>query len=98
MQRIGSQRNIEELKQEILNGVRKFEENQQNVIMENMRELEKLQMPSLIYLRRMAVKYRLDRIYSQIVSILIYIQHIITGKPVYKNVLEAAIDAEKVHL
>lgn len=93
MQRLGSLRNVRALYAQWWESVRRLTREQQNQIKAHVNELEKQRAP-FTDLRRLVVWLGLDSFYHSIVDAIRQIRHRLAGKPVYVNVLEAAMQTD----
>lgn len=92
-QRLGSLRDVDALYAQWWDGVRMLSSEQQKQIKEYVNELEE-QRVSFIGLRRLTVRVGLDPLYHSVVRGVRHIRHRLAKKPVYSDVLEAAMQTD----
>lgn len=93
MQRIGSQRDINSLEKQLRDHIQLLPKDQQELINLKIKDLAFLNYFSFS-IRKLAVKYKVDFIYIYFISIIIKIKHILNKKPVYKNIIDAAVKTD----
>jgi glycosyltransferase involved in cell wall biosynthesis len=95
MEKLGSQVNVRALYAEWWKGIQMLTSNQQKLIKEHVNVLEN-QRASFTSLRRLSVRFGLAPLYHSIVCAMRYIRQRLAGKPVYADVLEAAMHTDYI--
>jgi len=92
---LGSQVDVRALYAQWWEGIQMLTPDQQKLIKEYVNELQK-QRASFTGLRRLVVRLGLDSLYHSIVGAMRHIRHRLAGKPVYADVLEAAMQTDHI--